>query len=295
MKRLYLSLTALLLAGLAALPAHAASMKVGPSLPQPGDVLNVTIYPASGETLETVAMAAFDTSPVKFYQREDGSARAFLGYPFDRVGGGSVTIQARVQLEKNGKNIEQTVSTTFRTRSRYYPTQHITMGGGMAKTMNKKDALRKEKLHVQSKMKSSHPEPLWNGNWIIPCPGNSTSAYGRKRYVNGKWWGQHNGADIKASTGTRVVATNSGRVVLSEYLKDLRGNCVVIDHGCNVFSIYMHLSKRLVSEGDDVSKGEKIGEVGATGFVTGPHLHWEIRVGWEPADPFKVAASGLKF
>ena len=161
--------------------------------------------------------------------------------------------------------------------------------------MVKKDALRREKLHVQSKMKNSHPEPLWEGSWVVPCTGSPSSAYGRKRYVNGKWWGQHNGADIKAPNGRRVSATNGGRVVMSEYLKDLRGNCVVIDHGCNIFSIYMHLSKRNVREGDTVSRGEKIGEVGATGFATGPHLHWEIRVGWEPVDPFKFVKSGPKF
>ncbi|MBV9470463.1 MAG: M23 family metallopeptidase [Abitibacteriaceae bacterium] len=144
-------------------------------------------------------------------------------------------------------------------------------------------------------MTNSYPAPLWRGSWLVPTPGRSTSSYGRKRYVNGKWWGQHNGADIKASTGTPVMATNNGRVVLSQYLPTLRGNCIVVDHGCNVFSIYMHLSQRLVQVGQSVARGQLIGRVGATGFVTGPHLHWEMRIGWEPVDPFKVAHSGLEF
>ena len=161
--------------------------------------------------------------------------------------------------------------------------------------MHATDKLRAEKVYVQGKMKDSYAAPLWSGNWLIPVKGSPSSAYGRKRYVNGKWWGQHNGSDIKAPTGRTVIASNTGRVVLSENLPALRGNCVVIDHGCNVFSIYMHLSKRDVNEGDTIGKGQKIGEVGATGFVTGPHLHFETRIGWEPVDPMKVVRDGIKF
>ena len=169
------------------------------------------------------------------------------------------------------------------------------MKSSTASTMNRTKALHAERLHVQSKMQHSASKPLWQGDWIIPVKGKSTSSYGRKRYVNGKWWGQHSGADIRAATGTPVHATNSGRVVLSEYLPALRGNCIIIDHGCNIFSIYMHLSQRLVKEGDAVKKNQLIGKVGHTGFVTGPHLHWTIRVGWESCDPFRVAKRGLNF
>jgi len=274
--------------------AHAATMKVSPASPQPGDVLTITIYPHPGEKLKAVGMAAFDTPRVNFYARKDGTARAFLGYPFDRSGK-KFTLNARVQWEKNGEEKEQVLSAAVASRARNFPTQRIRMNNSNAGKMSQKDALRKEKLYVQSKMKSSNASPLWKGNWVVPTRGSSSSAYGRKRYVNGKWWGQHNGADIKAPSGARVNAANSGRVVLSENLPLLRGKCIVVDHGCNVFSIYMHLSKLGVKVGDDVSKGQKIGEVGATGFVTGAHLHWEIRVGWEPVDPNKVVKGGLKF
>jgi murein DD-endopeptidase MepM/ murein hydrolase activator NlpD len=274
--------------------AHALTFKVSPQGAQPGDVLTLTIWPHPGEKIKAVGMAAFDTPRVKFYARRDGSVRGYLGYPFDRSSG-TFELQARVQFEKDGKPQEQVVSTSFTGHSRHFPTQRITMHNSNASKMSKRDLLRKEKAHVQSKMQSSYPAPLWSGNWIVPCRGASTSAYGRKRTINGKWWGQHSGADIRASYGTPVHASNSGRVVLSEYLPTLRGNCIVVDHGCNIFSVYMHLSKRLVKEGETVSKGEEIGKVGATGFVTGPHLHWEIRIGWEPMDPFKFARSGVRF
>jgi murein DD-endopeptidase MepM/ murein hydrolase activator NlpD len=248
-------------------------------------------------------MAAFDTTDVKFFARSDGTARAFVGFPFDRKGG-TATLQARVRVEKSTttrvgtpdvQETEQIISTRIAAQPRHFPTQHISMKGPTAGTMSRTSALRAEKVYVQSKMKDSYPAPLWSGNWIIPARGRDGSPYGRRRYVNGKWWGQHNGSDIKASSGTPVAAANSGRVVLSEHLPTLRGNCVVIDHGCNVFSIYMHLSQRAVRVGDSVRKGQVIGKVGSTGFSTGPHLHWEIRVGWEPVDPYKVVRSGLNF
>ena len=272
-------------------PAHAATLKVSPENPQPGDIVTATIYPAAGETIEGVGMAAFDTNPVKFYNRDGGVVRAFIGFPFDRTAA-TYPLQARVQV--NGK--EQLLSAQIKARARNFPTQRITMSNkGTASKMHATDKLRAEKVYVQLKMKNSYAAPLWSGPWIMPVVGATSSGYGRKRYVNGKWWGQHNGSDIKAPTGRPVGAMNAGKVVLSEYLPALRGNCVVVDHGCNVFSVYMHLSKLEVGAGQLVQKGQEIGKVGATGFVTGPHLHFEVRVGWEPVDPMKVVAGGIKF
>lgn len=277
-----------------AAPGRAATLRVTPASPQPGDVLAVTVYPAAGEVITGVGMAAFDTAQVKFYTRRDGSARAFLGLPFDRTGG-VYPLRARVQVARGGETREQLASATVRARARDFPTQRISMGASMAGTMSKKDLLRREKLLVQSAMKNSYPAPLWSGAWVVPTAGRATSAYGRRRYVNGKWWGQHNGADVKAPTGAPVRTANGGRIALSQYLPTLRGNCIVVDHGCNVFSIYMHLSQRAVNVGQSVVRGQVIGRVGATGFVTGAHLHWEIRVGWEPVDPNKVLRSGPQF
>jgi murein DD-endopeptidase MepM/ murein hydrolase activator NlpD len=275
-------------------PARAARMVIGPLAPQPGDILKVTIWPEKGEVLRSVRLAAFDTQNVKFFKREDGSQRAFLGFPYDRHAG-HYTLRARVQLTRDGAPDEKVVSGVVAARDRHFPTQRITMKSSTAATMSQRSKLRAEKKLVQSKMQNTSPVPLWSGDWIVPVQGRSTSSYGRKRYVNGKWWGQHSGADIQAGTGTAVRASNSGRVVLSQYLPTLRGNCIVLDHGCNVFTVYMHLSRRLVHEGDRVAKGQHIGNVGATGFVTGPHLHWEMRVGWEPCDPFEIVRSGLNF
>lgn len=285
---------ALLLLAFAAVfthPASAVTLKIAPETPQPGDVLTVTLYPHAGENIVGAAMKAFDTEEVKFFRRPDGLVRGYLGLPFDRTGGNYVV---KAQVETNNGVVEPAF--TIKAKTRHFPTQRIVMRDkGTAAKMNQKSALRAEKLYVQSKMKESHGAPLWSGAWIVPSKGKPSSPYGRKRYVNGKWWGQHNGSDIKASTGVPVVATNSGRVVLSEHLPALRGNCVVVDHGCNVFSIYMHLSRRDVAVGQSVAKGQLLGLVGSTGFSTGPHLHWETRIGWEPVDPYQFVRRGLTF
>ena len=284
-------------------PLPAATLRVAPLNAQPGDILTVTVFPAAGEKLTGLSMSAFDTKEVKFYARSDGSARGFVGFPFDRRGG-SFALQAVARVAVSSmtrrntpdeRETTQTLSTRFLARDRVFPTQRISMNSSTASKMDEKAAFAREKARVQSAMQSSYAAPLWSGNWIVPTSGASTSAYGRRRYVNGRWWGQHNGADVKAPTGASVRASNGGRVVLSEYLPTLRGNCIVVDHGCNVFSVYMHLSKRLASVGQNVGKGQIIGRVGATGFATGPHLHWEIRVGWEPCDPNHIVQYGLNF
>ena len=271
--------------------SSAATLKVAPQNPQPGDVLSVTIYPAAGETISGIGMAAFDTPVVKFFSRSDGSARGFVGFPFDRAAG-KFPLRARVQTNRG----EQILSSQIAARARKYPTQRITMRNrATASKMNNTAGLRAERIYVQSRMKESYAAPLWSGSWLTPSRGTPSSPYGRRRYVNGKWWGQHNGSDIKAPSGAPIVASNGGRVVLSEHLPALRGNCVVIDHGCNVFSLYLHLSKRDVQVGQNVARGQRIGSVGSTGFSTGPHLHWEVRVGWEPVDPVKIVSQGLTF
>ncbi len=273
------------------LSARAATLQTAPASPQPGDIVTLTIFPAPGEKITGIGMAAFDTPQVKFYTRADGTLRAFVGLPFDRTGG-KFPLRARVQTPSG----EQVLTATVNARARNYPTQRITMKNrATAAKMDDKAGFASEKRLVQSKMQNSYAAPLWTGNWVTPTRGPGTSAYGRRRYVNGKWWGQHNGADVKAPTGAKVLASNGGRVVLSQYLPVLRGNCVILDHGCNVFSIYMHLSKREVAEGQSVGRGQEIGKVGATGFVTGAHLHWEVRVGQEPVDPNHVLAMGPKF
>jgi murein DD-endopeptidase MepM/ murein hydrolase activator NlpD len=134
------------------------------------------------------------------------------------------------------------------------------------------------------------PEPYWNEPFAAPIPGAENGRnFGHRRVFNGQPRAPHSGADLTAATGTPIRASNRGRVTLA---KDLyySGNAVFIDHGQGVHSTYLHLSRIDVAVGDIVEHGQVIGLAGATGRVTGPHLHWGVRVLDARVDPFSLLA-----
>jgi murein DD-endopeptidase MepM/ murein hydrolase activator NlpD len=119
-------------------------------------------------------------------------------------------------------------------------------------------------------------EPLWNGSFRSPVPFAATDSFGTRRMFNGKLASIHRGTDFHAPSGTPVVAANDGVVIIAQGMF-YEGNLVVIDHGQQFSTLYMHLSKIEVKVGDRVHKGERLGLSGATGRVTGPHLHLGVR------------------
>lgn len=134
----------------------------------------------------------------------------------------------------------------------------------------------------QKKMRAIYdtvtPEPLWNGKFQLPLKGVMTGGnFGRRRILNGEARSPHAGVDFPALAGTPVFAAQSGKVVLAEELY-YSGNTVVIDHGYGIYTLYAHLSEIGVHVGDSVEVSTEIGKVGATGRVTGPHLHWGLTV-----------------
>lgn len=136
------------------------------------------------------------------------------------------------------------------------------------------------------------PERYWSGPFQVPIPGATDGRnFGHRRVFNGEPRNPHSGADLRAATGTPIEAANRGRVVLA---KDLffSGNAVFLDHGLGVYSVYLHLSEILVEPGTMVDKGQVVGLAGATGRVTGPHLHWGVRVLDARVDPFSVLGLG---
>ena len=144
-----------------------------------------------------------------------------------------------------------------------------------------------ERLLKDSVFATSTPEPLWTASFRAPVAAQPTDSFGTRRMFNGKLASIHKGMDFRASAGTPVRAANSGVVVLARPLY-YEGNCVVIDHGLGLFTLSMHLSRIDVREGQRVAIGERLGLSGATGRVTGPHLHWAVR--WQSAylDPSKL-------
>lgn len=116
----------------------------------------------------------------------------------------------------------------------------------------------------------------WSGRFAAPVPSGTSEVFGTQRTFNGVRQGVHQGLDYRSPTGTPVGAMNGGTVILA---RDLfyEGNCVVIDHGQGLLTLYLHLSAFKAKEGDRVTRGQVIGLSGATGRVTGPHLHTAVR------------------
>lgn len=136
-------------------------------------------------------------------------------------------------------------------------------------------------------------ERYWNGLFIEPTTGWISTQFGMIRYTNGDWKNPryHTGMDIAAAEGTEIVVPAGGRVVLAEYLLNT-GNTAVIEHGGGLKSYYFHMSELFIEADDVVEQGEPLGLVGTTGYSTGPHLHYELRIGNQPVSPAMLADAG---
>lgn len=140
------------------------------------------------------------------------------------------------------------------------------------------DRAKKESAWLRGIYDTVTPDRLWKGPFRLPLDGVTTGGnFGRRRVLNGQSRSPHAGVDFASPTGTPVHATQDGQVVLAEPLF-FSGNTVIIDHGLGIYTFYGHLSEIAVKSGEAIEVGEVLGKVGATGRVTGPHLHWALSV-----------------
>jgi murein DD-endopeptidase MepM/ murein hydrolase activator NlpD len=138
-------------------------------------------------------------------------------------------------------------------------------------------AVEAERQLVENTIAGYTPTKYWSGPWIIPTAGEISSEFGEQRSANGGPYYPHLGLDIANEVGTPIYAAADGVVAVAQGLQ-LFGNAVIIDHGVGVFGIYGHMDSFVVAAGQTVTKGQLIGYMGQTGYVTGPHLHWEVTV-----------------
>ena len=173
-----------------------------------------------------------------------------------------------------------------------YPVERLTVAPSFGRPPNSALAARmkREADRANAVAVASHETPqLWKKPFLHPRDSRITSGFGGGREFNGTVTSRHMGTDFAGATGAPVRAANRGvvRIVGRFYLG---GNVIYIDHGAGLTSAYLHLSRQLVAEGDTVQRGEAIGKVGATGRVTGPHLHLIVRYGRVTVDPVSLFA-----
>ena len=134
--------------------------------------------------------------------------------------------------------------------------------------------LKEERRKTAVARKLDLPEPGFLSGWIWPAEGRISGVFGSQRILNGKPKNPHSGVDVAGPEGTPIVAPADGEIVLAEPDMYFNGSMVFIDHGHGLKTAYLHMSRIDVKIGQKVKRGEQIGAIGATGRVTGPHLHW---------------------
>jgi len=149
---------------------------------------------------------------------------------------------------------------------------------------SEENRIYKEYLESKKVYATVTKKRYWEKPFLMPMNSKITSDYGNARVFNGLLRSFHSGTDFRAPTGTKIKAINDGVVVVASE-RYYSGNAVIIDHGEGVYSSYSHLSKITVKIGEQIKQGEKLGLSGATGRVTGPHLHFSIIIDSKKIDP----------
>jgi murein DD-endopeptidase MepM/ murein hydrolase activator NlpD len=147
--------------------------------------------------------------------------------------------------------------------------------------------VKKESRTMKNLWETPPSTPHWRGPFLRPVPGEVVGPFGQRSIINNQPRSSHSGIDLKAERGAPIKAINNGRVVLtSDHF--FTGLSVVLDHGGGIQSMYFHLDRILVQQGQMVPKGHVIGLVGSTGRATGAHLHWGIRMNGARIDPVQL-------
>jgi murein DD-endopeptidase MepM/ murein hydrolase activator NlpD len=182
----------------------------------------------------------------------------------------------KVQVQRDGETAAEREE-TIKVLPKEFEKQYLKVSTAQ-ESQRSDENFDEDRVHTNRAKSVTSEIPLWEGAFIKPVEGRVSTEFGMIRYINNQESGRHSGLDISAPKGTPINAANNGMVRLSMMLR-VTGNTIIIDHGSNVYSSYAHLDKLLVEEGAEVRKGDIIGEVGTTGFSTGPHLHWTTTIG----------------
>jgi Peptidase family M23 len=276
-----IALLSVLITPVLSAPAVSSAVQVQPTSPQLGDTVSVMIQSSANAN----PSIAFNQKTYPAFPSGSNRYRALL----------PTTPQFAAGRQSMKITVDGTVKEmVLQLRDRTFPTQSIWLGndGGPEGTDH-------EFARVDAFKALVTPDKFWNGPFQRPATGEVTTVYGVRRYYNGKFAEDyyHRGVDYAGSVGAPVVAPAAGKVVLVGRVAEgfeLHGNTVGIDHGQGVASIFLHLSRIDVKEGDTVQAGQTLGGIGSTGAATGPHLHWGLYVNGLSVDPVPWRENGFE-
>jgi hypothetical protein len=259
-------------------------LRVSDGAPRQGSVVVVEVR--SDVPLDAVEGFAVGEELFFWHDAEARVFQALLGVGLYEHPGAS-TVRVRAAPQSGGAPIECRME--LRVADGEFPVQRLKVAPKYVE-LSAADLARsrRESRELNDIFTSTTSERLWRDGFRPPVPGYEASgSFGKRRVFNDQPRSPHSGEDFSAPAGTPVEATARARVALAKDLFFL-GNTVVLDHGFGLYSFYGHLSSLNVSAGTLVEAGATIGRVGATGRVTGPHLHWGARVGNKRVNPMAL-------
>ncbi len=248
--------------------------------PKEGHAFSVRVYERPTGRKPVAVEGEFAGKTIRFARLEARGDWFGVGaVPIGRSDPATLTL--RMEFE-DGATYEQT--TRIAVEGTTYPSSSLSVDPRYSSPPPEVlERIRRESALVRRTLETVTPEWRIEGPFRAPRPLDVTSPFGQARMFNGELRSRHTGVDLRGRTGEPVYAAAAGRVALARELY-FAGNAVFIDHGLGVYTGYYHLSRIEVEEGDEVDAGTLLGEVGATGRVTGAHLHWYLAVDGDAVD-----------
>ena len=285
-KQMTPSLRSLILLTALALPAAAQQITHSPAAIQSGSpiLFSLTLPEATAVT------GTWQSHPVSFARLTPTGPWLLLAGVDVEAAPGTYPLSVTAELPAHQQSH---LSTQITVGKATYRTSKITVAAKfLAPDPATQARITEEKALKDAAFATDTPEILWSGPFTPPVPLSSTDTFGTRRTFNGTLASVHRGTDFRATAGTPVYAANAGTVSLAHGMF-YEGNFVLLDHGEHLQTLYMHFSRIDVKTGDHIKKGQRLGLSGATGRVTGPHLHFAVR--WQGAylDPVKLLALQL--
>lgn len=281
------AVVAVLSASTAAAQTARIEVRWEPDYPVQGRLFRVVVDADRPEQL-AVLQARFADQPLHFHRGADGELVALAAAPIDAEGEVRMPVVARWD---DGARDSVTMAVPVAAGSYRMAQLTVAPEYGRPPDSATQARMRRESERARAVSRASHHTPrLWR-DVTHPRDTRVTSGFGDGREFNGRVTSRHMGTDFAGGVGEPVRATARGVVALVDQFR-LGGNVIYLDHGAGLVTAYLHLSEQLVAEGDTVDAGQLIGRVGATGRVTGPHLHWIVRYGTVTVDPLSLLEAG---
>lgn len=271
--------------------AQLSGLVIAPSSPAPGAVVRVSFDDGQAHDPAVAVRGSMAGEQLHFLYAGNGVWRALGAVPVDAVD----STVARISVERASGVLDTARSVAvLPPRRAAPPPRQLAVASRFTQPLDAATQARiaRENARATEIGRRAHfTEPMWTAPFLHPRESRITSTFGTGRSFNGRVTSRHLGVDFSGNVGAPVRAANRGVVALVDTFF-LAGKVIYLDHGAGIVTGYFHLSDASVSIGDTVERGQRIGSVGESGRVTGPHLHWSARYGALAVNPLDLLPAG---